>query len=270
MRRFLVFLALSFFLPSSGVVRTEVRLPVIMYHHVTEDVSKAGDYVVTTAQLEGDLKYLRDHGCTAVSAAQLVDFCLGQGNLPEKPVLITFDDGQLSVLDYALPLLEKYDMCAVAALVGAYCDREERLEYRSPEYSYMTWFEAGQLAASGRFELAAHTQSMHEECRPRRGCLPKNSEPEDAYRLALNSDLETVERSIENASGYRPYVFAYPFGFHCDLSDSILSERGYSVVLTCESRVNVLTGEPSELMSLARFNRPASADRERFFAMLGL
>lgn len=97
----------------------------------------------------------------------------GLGGLPEKPVLITFDDGQQSVLEYALPLLEKYDMRAVAAVVGAYCDAEEGTAARSPEYSYLSWAEVAELAASGRFDIACHTQDMHRESSPRRGCLPK-------------------------------------------------------------------------------------------------
>ena len=69
--------------------------------------------------LEGDLRYIAEHGYTAVSVGEILDYCAGRGELPEKPILITFDDGQLSVLTYALPLLERYDMCAVAAVVGA-------------------------------------------------------------------------------------------------------------------------------------------------------
>lgn len=84
-------------------------------------------------------------------------------------MLITFDDGQLSVLEYALPLLEKYDMCAVAAVVGKYCDREETLEYRSPEYSYMTWAEVGELGGLGkvrdRLAYAGHARGELPEAR---------------------------------------------------------------------------------------------------------
>lgn len=63
-------------------------------------------------------------------------------------------------------------MCAVAAVVGAYCDAEAGAQYRSPEYSYMTWPEVAELASSGRFEIASHTQDMHEESSPRRGAFP--------------------------------------------------------------------------------------------------
>lgn len=270
MRRYVMaLLLLAALLP--GTARAETTsLPVIMYHHISADSSKAGDYVVTPEQLEGDLRYLRERGYTVVSLRELVEYSRGTGTLPEKPVLITFDDGQLSVLEYALPLLEKYDMCAVAAVVGKYCDREETLEYRSPEYSYMTWAEVGELAASGRFEIASHTQDMHEESFPRRGCMPKVTETMEQYRAALNADLEAAERKIEAITGERPFCFAYPFGFHCSEAAEVLAGRGYAVALTCEERVNVLSGEPGELMELARFNRSANENRLSFFARLGI
>lgn len=269
MRKIFLFLLIAALLPAPEA-RAEVRLPVVMYHHISQDPARACDYVVTPEQLEGDLRWLSERGCTAVSAREVIDYCAGRGELPEKPVLLTFDDGQLSVLAYALPLLEKYGMCAVAAVVGAYCDAEAGAQYRSPVYSYMTWPEVAELASSGRFEIASHTQDMHEESSPRRGCLPRSGETPEQYAAALNADLETVESGIEAATGARPLVFAYPFGFHCEAAAEVLRERGYALVLTCENSVNTLSVGDGGLLELARFNRPASADREVFFTKLGL
>ena len=62
-----------------------------------------------------------------MSLRELVEYSRGTGTLPEKPVLITFDDGQLSVLEYVLPLLEKYDaVCAASARRGELYKAKER------------------------------------------------------------------------------------------------------------------------------------------------
>ena len=82
-----------------------VFLPVIMYHSVHEGAPQ--DYVVTPSQLEDDLNWLAENGYSSVTAQELVDYTLGKGDLPEKPVLITFDDGFYNNLSLALPLLEK-------------------------------------------------------------------------------------------------------------------------------------------------------------------
>lgn len=160
-------------------------------------------------------------------------------------------------------------MRAVAAVVGAYCDAEEGAAARSPEYSYLSWAEVAELAASGRFDIACHTQDMHRESSPRRGCLPKPGEGGEAYAAALSADLAAVEAKIEAASGARPLAFAYPFGFHCDETEALLRARGYLLALTCENRVDdVAPGEG--LLTLGRFNRSANLGREEFFALLGI
>lgn len=100
--------------------------------------------------------------------------------------------------------------------------------------------------------------------------MPKVTETMEQYRAALAADLEAVERKIEAVTGERPLCFAYPFGFHCSEAAEVLAERGYAVAFTCEERVNVLTGEPGELMELARFNRSANESRVSFFARLGI
>ncbi|MBR6521240.1 MAG: polysaccharide deacetylase family protein, partial [Oscillospiraceae bacterium] len=114
-------LLLMLCLPSARAQQS-VQLPILMYHHISTDPSRLGDYVVSPETFENDLKYLSRLGYTSISLAELIAYVDGRGSLPEKPIMITFDDGQRSFAEYALPLLEKYDMCAVAAIVGKYAD----------------------------------------------------------------------------------------------------------------------------------------------------
>lgn len=267
MKRIVCFLFALFLMCPAAAAGESRDLPVVMYHHISADPARAGDYIVTPDILEGDLRYIAEHGYTAVSVGEILDYCAGRGGLPEKPILITFDDGQQSVLTYALPLLEKYDMCAVAAVVGAYCDAEETAPARDPEYSYLTWDEVAELAASGRFDIASHTQDMHRDTWPRRGCLPNPGESTEAYAAALGSDLAAVDAKIEAAAGSRPLAFAYPFGFHSDQTEELLAQHGYQLTLTCENRINDLN---SGALDLGRYNRSAHADRAAFFKMLGI
>lgn len=246
------------------------ELPIVMYHHVCADPARAGDYIVTPAQLEGDFAYLAERGYTAIGIAELVAFADGGAPLPEKSVLITFDDGQESFLAYVLPLLEKYDMRAVLAVVGDYADEYTASGDHNVAYAYLTWPEIGQLARSGRVDIACHTQSMHNIKGGRQGCRIRPGESAEDYAAALAADLEAVESRIEEAAGARPLAFAYPYGLYCTEARALLEQRGYRVALTCDQRVNTLTGDPAELMDLGRFNRPAGAERAAFFARLGI
>ena len=112
-----------------------------------------------------------------VTAEKLISYTRGVGKLPEKPVLITFDDGFYNNLSIALPLLEKHDMRAVVSIVGRYTDDYAAADPHADCYSYLTWADISELAASGRVEIGSHTYDMHSRSGLRQGCakLPEES-----------------------------------------------------------------------------------------------
>ena len=63
-----------------------VSLPALMYHHISADAAARGDYVITPAELEADLRWLDENGYEAVSVRALADWRRGEGELPERPV----------------------------------------------------------------------------------------------------------------------------------------------------------------------------------------
>ena len=249
----------------AGAEDERVSLPIVMYHHISADPARSGDYVITPATLEADLEYLRDAGYTSVSAAQLTAWSRGEARLPEKPVMITFDDAQESFRTYALPLLEEYGMCAVVAVVGQYADEYTASGDTNAAYAYMSWDAIGEIAASGRVEIAAHTQAMHNAAGARRGCMINPGEDEASYTQTFGADLESVESSIVRVTGKSSAAFAYPFGFTCAEAERVLVSHGFSVAFTCTERVNVLSHEPMELLRLGRFNRRSGPSSSEFF-----
>lgn len=273
---FAIFCAICALIGSSSALAAEavetepVQLPIIMYHHMSSDVSRLGDYIVTPGLFEDDLKYLSERGYTTVSAQQLIDYVDKGIALPERSVMITFDDGQESFKAYALPLLEKYNMCAVVSVVGKYADVYTATEDHNINYSYFTWNQIRDLSECGRVEIGCHTQDLHNIDGSRRGCMIMKNESDESYSEMLNSDLNAVERRIESVIGYKPYIFTYPYGLYCQQSQEIVAERGYRVVLTCDERVNTLTGDADELMRLGRFNRSAKIGRAEYFSKLGI
>ena len=90
------------FLPANG--QEGVDVPVVMYHHVLEeDSSLLGDYVISRQELESDLQWLQKAGYTPVSPDQLIAYAAGEGELPQNPILLTFDDGYESFLPMPIP-----------------------------------------------------------------------------------------------------------------------------------------------------------------------
>ena len=85
-----------------------VQLPVIMYHGILADTKLQGDYVISPTQFEEDLKELKNRGYTTVTIGEIVDYVYNGKELPQKPVVLTFDDGYYNNYLYAYPLLKKY------------------------------------------------------------------------------------------------------------------------------------------------------------------
>lgn len=273
-KQILILLALMFCFPvcSASAAENEepeVLLPILMYHHIRTDTEHCGDYTVLPETFEGDLEYLKARGYETVSLQQLLAYENGTGTLPEKPVMITFDDGQSSFMAYAVPALEKYGMCAVMMVVGKFTDVYTESGDRDVRYCYLSWPDLAELNQSPYVELAAHSYNMH-SLGVRKGCAIMAGESVSAYQETLNSDLALEESRFQEHLGIQPIAFAYPYGIYCDPAREVLQQRGYQVLFTCDQHVNVLSGQDGELLCLGRFNRPYSADRASFFANMGI
>lgn len=243
-----------------------IALPVVMYHSICPTTN---DYQLPASALEEDLRYLKAHGYESVSVQQLLAYTKGKGELPEKPILLTFDDGFYNNLSDALPLLEQYDMQAVVSVVGRYTDEIAPADPEVPAYSYLTWDNVRQLQASGRVEIGSHTYDLHSNTQ-RAGCSIILGEDPAAYSAMLREDLTHLQTSAYNETGTSPDVFAYPYGFICRESVPVLKELGFVCTLTCREEINGITRDPSCLYGLGRFHRSPKYSTEEFFTkMLG-
>lgn len=264
---FFFFIGKSFFISSAEKSPEKpVFLPVIMYHSVYG--TSPEEYIVTPVQFENDLSWLAENGYTSVTAQNLIDYTENRSTLPEKCVMITFDDGCYNNLSEVLPLLEKYSMNAVVSVVGQYTDVTAENDPHIPSYSYLTWDDINRLVASGRVEIGNHTYNMHSFSGERHGCAKIPSETEDDYRTALFGDLSRLQSEIHSHTHTLPTVFAYPFGFISDESLPVIRELGFSVTLTCTERPNYITRNPECLYGINRYNRSGFYSTAEFMSKL--
>ena len=253
---------------TAAVPEQTVRLPILMYHSVCVNDRVRSEYVLPPERFRADMEYLKAHGYTTVFLAEARDYVNGAGPLPEKPVVVTLDDGFLNSLTEVLPVLEALDMKAEINVVGEFCLREETARYRSPAYSYLSPSELCALRDSGRFEIGSHTFALH-SLRGRRGCAKTEGESAAAYEETLREDLRSMRELLLKPCGIETSVFAYPFGAYGKETEEILKRAGFDILLTCSETVNELyPGAP--LTSLGRINRPASAETAAFMANAGI
>lgn len=244
-------------------------LPIIMYHSILRDPARSGKYIISPQTLENDMIYLKKRGYCSLTAAELAELVTKGEKLPEKPIILTFDDGYLNNLTYLLPLLERYDMKAVVSVVGSYCECFSQNKDPNPAYAYLSWEEIERLTSSGRVEIGNHSYDMHSRT-DRKGIKRLRGEGEAEYYAALVCDIGRTQSLLEEYCGIVPTTFAYPFGQTEKSALPILKEMGFTVLLTCTEKINELNGDSSVLFDLGRFNRPSGISTEKFMRKIGI
>ena len=237
-----------------------VYLPVIMYHEVKP--LHSGKDAILPGEFEQDLIWLEENGYETVTMAQVEAFCDEGTPLPEKPIVLSFDDGYLNNYLYVLPLLQKYDASIVLSVIG--CNADDFTEYpsESEDYAHMTWQQMEEMLRSGCVEMQNHTYDLH-GTKKRIGCGRLKGESDGQYEQILSEDVMHLQREMWEHLGVVPTTLAYPYGVYDDLSEAVLRELGFKATLTCVYGVNVLTGDPEELFLMKRICREHGTSMEK-------
>ena len=245
----------------------DIRVPVLMYHSVLDNPKRVGKYVILPEELEKDLIYIRDHGYTTITSKDLIAYRANKGDLPEKPIMLTFDDGYYNNYTYLFPLLKKYNMKAVLSVVGTYADAYSvPSEILNNNYSHATWEQLKEMQQSGLVEIGNHSYNMHDFA-TRHGVLRNKGEDLAYYQNILQDDLHKMQECLLQKAGVEATVFAYPFGSVNKESRAVVESIGFPVTLGCEEGMNFIH-KKSSLKDLKRYNRAGNADRNEFFARI--
>lgn len=257
--------------PANAPAQEGIPVPVIMYHSILKDSSRQGKYVISPAELESDMKYLKSHGYTAVTVRDLIEFVNSGTDLPEKPVMLTFDDGYYNNYLYAYPLAKKYDMKIIIAPIGYYTDLFSESGEENGNYSHLTWKRIEEMIQSGMVEFQNHSYNLHSsEKGGRIGTRQLNGEGFQEYAELLTEDLNTMQRKMTENTGYTPTAFVYPFGLISKQEPEIIEGLGFQCTFTCEERTNYLTRDSEKLFGLGRYLRPSGKESAAYFQNIGV
>ena len=239
-------------------VEISMQVPILMYHHLSEDVTNSE--MVSPEQFEAQIRALAEAGYTGISFDELPAYVLRGEPLPEKPVVITFDDGYRSNYTLAYPILQKYGMKATIFAIGVSFGKDH---YKDTDYTITPHFgadEAAEMTASGLISIQSHTYDMHQwppyetGSAVRENILPLPGESEEAYVQALTEDFTRSRALLEGATGQPVDVLAYPAGQYSTLTQVTLQSLGVHVTLSTNPGVNtVVKGLPQTLYAMLRF-----------------
>lgn len=242
-----------------------LNLPIIMYHSILTPGSKLGKFVISTKELEDDLKYLTSQGYNTIFMNDLIDYVYSEKELPEKPIILTFDDGYYNNYLYAFPLMKKYNCKMVISPIGKCIDIYSENSDKHPAYAHVTWDNLKEMQDSNLVEIQNHSYNMHKCKNSRIGTKIKKGESIHEYKKKLMEDIGTLQEKINLNLNTIPTTFTYPFGAITESSKEILKEMGFKATLTCENKMNKISHDPECLYGLYRFIRPSGISSEKFF-----
>ena len=246
------------------------ELLIVMYHSVVEDSSKAGKYVVTPETVREDIMYLKNEGFSFVSAQEVIDYSEHGTPLPEKSVMLTFDDGHYNFYSHVMPILEKTGAKAVCSVVGSYTDEFSESNIKNSTYGYMRWSEVYDMYLSNRVEIGNHSYDFHSLDKGRKGAQKKWGESDEEYKRTFYADTQKAQNRFLTKTGFAPSIYAYPFGAYSKGTTEWLKAMGFKMSFSCTEGINVITSDPDSLFLLKRFNRPSGLTSADFFERCGV
>jgi GT2 family glycosyltransferase/peptidoglycan/xylan/chitin deacetylase (PgdA/CDA1 family) len=202
-----------------------VRLPVLMYHNIgTQDPGSNPHLTISMPKFKRHLEWIARHGYITITASQWVAWCREGKSLPEKPVMLTFDDAYRETAKNAFPMLRRLGFTGTVFVVTSEISGTNTWDQANgiAEQHLMSAEEIVYWANRG-IEFGAHSQTHPDLC-------SKNSSDVVAEMLASRDKLsEVVERPVT--------AFAYPYGLH---NDSVVAcaRDAFSIGFTCNTGMN--------------------------------
>jgi len=252
---------------STSAAEAGSRLLALAYHNV-EDADPDQSFLgITTDRLIEQFSWLKANGYKPVTIDAIVAAHEGRAALPERAVLIAFDDGYASFYTRVLPILQAFEYPAVLALVGAWLEEdvgdpvgspgrrrvvlgrgETQVQFgdrRIARSQFLSWDEIRAIKASGLVEIASHSFDLHRgtvaapqgisepDITTRSFSLATGTyETDGKQRSDIDADLGRMARRILAETGTAPRVVVWPYGEHSGLSIEIAAANGMPIALT--------------------------------------
>ncbi|MBP2025575.1 polysaccharide deacetylase family protein [Peptoniphilus stercorisuis] len=233
------------------------KVPILMYH----DIRKSGDNadIISYENFERQIRFLKEEGYNTVDFNDLYNYVNKGVELPNKPILITFDDGYKSNYNLAYPLLKELNYKATIYPIGFSIGKDKYKDTNEKIIPHFSIDEAREMYESGLIDFGSHSFDMHqaekfEKNKARTNAMKFEDESEKEFIEILEKDIASENKLINKIKDKDVDSFAYPGGYYSDLTAVILSENNIkSTVTTIEGQNYIIKGLPQSLYGLKRF-----------------
>ncbi|EJP86448.1 polysaccharide deacetylase family protein [Bacillus cereus] len=235
-----------------NVASKQEKVPVLLYHHLLKGTEKENSEVfknkgttLAVEQFEKQIKYLADNNYRAITAKELEGFIKNKKNLPEKSVLITFDDASKSNYTYAYPILKKYNMHAISFVVTSKTsDPEEKFDPNKIQALSKTEMDK----MGDVFEFGSHTDSLHKLEKGEAAVFNRNN-------VEIKNDI------LKSKDVLKTDYFSYPFGKYNDTIVKVLKDSKFQMAFV--NSPGYATKE-SNILKVSRFVIKSDLDIKAF------
>lgn len=193
---------------------------VLEYHHISDDVDGEGwAYTVPVADFREQLDYLQAQGYTTISMQDFMRAKKGKQELPEKPVILTFDDGYEDNYTILMPMLEERGMKGTVYMVTNSIGRK----------GYLSWNQLREMQ-NRCIELGSHTA---------------NHQPLTSLDREKQAEEMKLSKLLMEWNGLKTiYTLSYPNGAYDDGMPELLKENEYLTAVTGDGGLNTFKTNP--------------------------
>ncbi len=180
----------------------DIGVPILCYHSISE--SKDNELLLSPEKFKSQLKYLKDNGYTPITMDELYNFLKNNKSIPEKSVVITFDDGYRDNYTTAFPILKEFGFKATVYVISNFVEND----------LYMTKAQIKEMSDWG-IDIESHTDNH-----------------EDLSKLTLDQQYETMKKSkeqLETILSKKVDYIAYPFGKFNVNTRKVAEKAGYKL-----------------------------------------
>lgn len=190
-------------------INDKIKVPVICYHSINKDPSGKSPIIISPEKFREHLQTIKDNGYTTLTIAQVNDYLFNDKAIPEKSVLLTFDDGYKDNYTNAFPILKEFNMNATIFVISTYLDGDV---YMSPE-------NIKEMSDYG-IDIESHTVTHSK--------LSTLSYDEQL------KELKNSKEAIEKITGKPIISIAYPEGKYNEDTSKAVLDAGYAMGFTID------------------------------------
>lgn len=194
----------------NGILKyNDKSIPVIMYHSI--DYEAGNELRIPKETFREQMKYLKDNGYTTLTFDELYSFMTNNKPVPEKSVVLTFDDGYKDNYDNAYPILKEYGFNATIFVITNCIDKDK---------AFLTSKQLNEMEKNG-IDIESHTLN-HDKL----------------DRLSYDKQVETLKGSkdyLEKLLNKKIKYIGYPYGEYNNNTIKSAKDTGYNMAFTTES-----------------------------------